>query len=274
MVKRGFAPLDRDSAVPWYVRNKYLTQGSQATLLTATLSQEPGIPGRVLRALAVGDCCLFLFKPRAQVFAFPLVKSGQFGQNPALITNRTQRLLDVQRCEALVQPGELLVACSDALARWLLQLIETGAIDKLFEMMTVLLAGHRSNPPTTLPHELEWRGWKHWLKSMRSWLRPGSDDFNAPAITNSQGDEFDAQVDRERRAESQPRLRNDDTTLMICLPLETQFEGQSSTVLEKIAWLRQEFATAAAVVRPLQDAGVPERSRRWLMPWNLPETVA
>src|SRR5262249_52326452 len=146
-------------------------QGSQATLLTATLSQEPGLPGRVLRSLAVGDCCLFLLKPRAQVFAFPLVDSNQFGQNPALITNRAQCNLDVQRCEALVQPGELLVACSDALARWLLQVIERGEIDKFFALITSLLAGTAptSAPPRAAEHD--WRGWKHWLKSMRSWIQ-------------------------------------------------------------------------------------------------------
>jgi hypothetical protein len=275
VVKRQFAPLDRDSAVPWYVRNKYLTQGSQATFLAVTLCQEPGLPGRVLRALAVGDCCLFLLRPRAQVFAFPLVESIQFGQNPALITNRAQPALDVQRCEALVQPGDLLVACSDALARWLLQAIEMSEIDKVFDLLAGLLAGNRTSLWTSPSHEADWRGWKHWLKSVRTWLRTGTDEpASPPTQFAAPAGEFDASIARERGAESLPRLRNDDTTLIVCLPLESPPNTRPATVPEKIEELRQQFATAPVTVRPLQEAGVPESSRRWLLPWNLHESIS
>jgi hypothetical protein len=268
MVKRSFAPLDRDSAVPWYVRNKYLTQGSQATLLAATLSQEPGLPGRVLRALAVGDCCLFLLKPKAQVFAFPLVNSSEFGQSPALITNRTQTNLEAQRCEALVQPGELLIACSDALARWLLQIVELGEIERFFELLTALLLDTPTNELGSPGQIREWHGWKHWLKSMRSWLRTDTGARKSPVDTNLKRAEFDTQIKRERSCERQPRLRNDDTTLIVCLPLEP--DTGPVNVLEQIGFLRQQFAAASAQVRPLHEAGVPESGRRWLMPWNLP----
>jgi hypothetical protein len=275
VIKRRFAPLDRDCTVPWYVRNKYLTQGSQATLLAVTLCQEPGLPGRVLRALAVGDCCLFLLRPRARVFAFPLVESQQFGQNPALITNRAQPALDVQRCEAMVQPGDLLVACSDALARWLLQAIEIGEIDKVFDLLADLLAGNRTSLWAPPSHEPDWRGWKHWLKSVRTWLRPG---FEEPALQPSlfaaPAGEFDATIARERRAGSRPRLRNDDTTLIVCLPLESPPNSRPATVPEKIEELRQQFAAAPATVRPLQEAGIPESNRRWMLPWNLHETIS
>jgi hypothetical protein len=33
-------------------------------------------------------------------------------------------------------------------------------------------------------------------------------------------------------------------------------------------YLRQQFAAAKALVRPLQEAGIPDSSRRSLMPWN------
>jgi hypothetical protein len=238
------------------------------------LSQEPGVPGRVLRALAVGDCCLFLLRAPAQVFAFPLVESSQFGQNPALITNRAQPSLDVQRCEALVQPGDLLLACSDALARWMLQAVETGEVDKVFGWLAGLLAGNRTSfwaPATPGP---DWRGWKHWLKSVRTWLRPGASELAQQNVAAESAGEFDAFVARERGAESQPRLRNDDTTLIVCLPLESTPNGPPATVPEKIAELRQQFATETAMVRPLHEAGIPENGRQWLLPWNLHESLS
>jgi hypothetical protein len=273
LVKNHFAPFDREETIPWYVRNKYLTQGSQATLLTATLSQEPGLPGRMLRALAVGDCCLFLLRPRAQIFAFPLVDSEQFGQHPALITSRVQKLQGAQRCEALVQPGDLLLACSDALARWTLQVAETREFDKVFEMLTGILAGE----PTDLWNAggaLEWRGWKHWFKSMQTWLRPGTGEFEAAHDPDTTVDEFQEFVGQARGAENQPRLRNDDTTLIACLPVDSMPDCRPASALDAVAELRQQFATASVCVRPLQDAGIPESSRRWLLPWNLQEAVS
>jgi hypothetical protein len=272
-VKRRFAPLGRDGAPPWYVRNKYLTQGSQATLLTVTLNQEPGLPGRVLRALAVGDCCLFLLRPRAQVFAFPLLESGQFGQNPALITNRKQPALDVQRSEALLMPGDLLLACSDALARWVLQAVELEEIDKVFGMLASLLAGNRTSLLAPQSLDPDWR-WKNWLKSLRNWLRPGMDEIAQPTGASQPAGEFDTLMDHERRADSEPRLRNDDTTLMVCMPLESPPNSRPATVPEKIAELRQQFATATPTVRPMHEAGIPESSRRWLLPWNMHESLA
>ncbi len=273
-VKKRFTPYDREGAIPWYVRNKYLTQGSQATLLTATLSQEPGLPGRMLRALAVGDCCLFLLRPRAQVFAFPLTESEQFGQNPALITSRPQKLQSAQRCEALVQPGDLLLACSDALARWVLQVAETHEFDKVFEMLTAILAGEQVELWNGVGAAPEWRGWKHWLKSMRTWLRPGAGELADSLDPNTIVDEFQDFVGRARGAENQPRMRNDDTTLITCLPLDPMPGNNSLSALDTVAELRQQFATATVTVRPLQDAGIPESSRRWLLPWNLHEAVS
>jgi hypothetical protein len=272
-VKQQFAPLDRDGSVPWYVRNKYLTQGSQATLLTATLSQEPGLPGRMLRALAVGDCCLFLLRPRAQVFAFPLTTSQEFGQNPALITSRLQRGLVVQHCEALVQPGDLLLACSDALARWILQTAEANEFDRVFDLLAEVLASDSASLWNEPDSPGDWRGWKQWLRSMRTWLRPAGPDGEAAAEAPPALDEFQAILDRLRGVESELRLRNDDTTLIVCLPLDPLPGMQPDSALEAIDALRQQFATATVAVRPLQDAGIPESSRRWLLPWNVQEAV-
>jgi hypothetical protein len=69
------------------------------------------------------------------------------------------------------------------------------------------------------------------------------------------------------------RLRNDDTTLIVCLPVDQMPDSQPASPLDAVAELRQ-FATANVTVRPLQNAGFPESSRRWLLPWNLHEAVS
>jgi hypothetical protein len=173
-----------------------------------------------------------------------------------------------------VQPGDLLLACSDALARWVLQAIEMDEIDKVFGMLAGLLAGNRTSLLAPGCLEPDWRGWKNWLKSVRTWLRPGLGETDQPTSASVPACEFDISMARERRAESQPRLRNDDTTLMVCLPLESLPNSRPATVPEKIAELRQQFATAKATVKPLQEAGIPESSRRWLLPWNLHEALS
>src|SRR5688572_12232345 len=41
-VRRSFSPLPTGEVSPWYIRNKYLMQGSQASLLVLTLHASPG----------------------------------------------------------------------------------------------------------------------------------------------------------------------------------------------------------------------------------------
>ncbi len=137
-------------------------------------------------------------------------------------------------------------------------------------------ACRQSHEPVAPPaQEPEWRSWKHWLKSVRTWLRPGADEpASPPTLFAAPPGEFDASIARERGAESQPRLRNDDTTLIVCLPLESPPNTRPATVPEKIEELRQQFATGPVTVRPLQEAGIPESSRRWMLPWDLHESIA
>src|SRR5205823_1344485 len=51
--RREFRPVEAGAETPWYVRNKYLEQGSQAALTVAALSGD-AVSGKLdLRALAV-----------------------------------------------------------------------------------------------------------------------------------------------------------------------------------------------------------------------------
>jgi hypothetical protein len=182
-VRGAFSPLDSLAEAPWYIRNKYQAEGSQATLLAATLTPCPDVPAFTLRAFAVGDPLLLLLRQDGETLSFPIQRADDFGLNPALISTRPQPRLQYQRTEATLSPGDLLLLSTDALGRWLLQCLEQGEPEQLRSLLEALLVPSRSNPSS-----------------------PSATDF-AQLVTTL------------RAPGSQPRLRNDDTTLILCRPV-------------------------------------------------------
>lgn len=94
-----------------------------------------GTPGRLRaagrwRALAIGDCCLFQIRADALLVAFPIDRAEQFGSRPLLLSSnpaRNERVWDsVAQAEGDVQPGDLFLLASDALAHWFLNEMEAG----------------------------------------------------------------------------------------------------------------------------------------------------
>lgn len=254
-VRREFVPFASEAVIPWYVRNKFVTQGSQATLLTATITREAGIPGRVLRAAAVGDGCLIVLRQGGQAFGFPLTDSQGFGQNPALITNRPQPDLQAARCEVQLEPSDLVLACSDALARWVMQCFEAGDLDRFFALILGLLEEKSPEERSySIPASSESGvSCLDWLRSVCSSLPIRG---------------FHRFASCERRMESQPRLRDDDTTLALCMGLEAP-----GAVYETVARLRDAFR-AGVTLRPLEEAGKPQRSGSWQSSWRCEEVAA
>lgn len=254
-VRRDFVPFAAEAVIPWYVRNKYVTQGSQATLLTATITREAGIAGRVLRAVAVGDGCLVVLRQGGHAFGFPFTDSQGFGQNPALIANRAQPDLQAARCEVHLEPSDLVLACSDALARWVMQSFEMGDLDRFFAMILSLLGEKSSEERFGSVPTISEPGVSclDWLQSV----------YSGPAMRG-----FQRFASCERRMESQPRLRDDDTTLVLCMGLD-----ESRTVFETVASLRDTFG-AGVTLRPLEEAGKPRRTGSWYSSWTWEEAAA
>lgn len=277
-VRRSFSPIPTGEQVPWYVRNKFLTQGSQATLLP-TIIESTGNPDElIIRAIAVGDCCLFLFKGNGEMCAFPVRTSEDFGMHPALVGSRPQTSLDYLRWEARFEPGDVLLACTDAVGKWVLQCVESNQTGLFIDLLLGLLAPaapesdpsvERSEPPNSghvnpqpVPAEdssgiedrEEHPSFLERLQRLIQRLRPQEtlsesaetdlleeDQCTAPESAPAQPLDFSQFIARCRAPESRPRMRNDDATLVVCLPLRP---GSNNQQLEVIKILRKHEAAA------------------------------
>jgi hypothetical protein len=79
-------------------------------------------------ALAVGDCCLFRLRSGKLRQSFPLLRSSDFGNQPALLGSRGRPgdtpAQDLRRARGHWRPGDRFLLMTDALAEWMLRQIE------------------------------------------------------------------------------------------------------------------------------------------------------
>ena len=149
--------------IPWHGEAK-TRAGAMATLLGMTVSQTPNGAGAYpWRAVAVGDCCLFVVRDDALALSFPLEDAGQFDNTPALICSNPANNRGIwarayqSRGEFL--PGDLIILASDALACWILQEHESGG-----------------RPWETLLSLNSEREWSEWVQARRSQRAMRNDD--------------------------------------------------------------------------------------------------
>jgi hypothetical protein len=114
--------------LPWYAEEKR-EQGAFATFLGLSIKRGEKGGGR-WKALAIGDSCLFQVRKDRLVAAFPLNRSADFGNQPALLGSRPgpgQARSNQQKIEwGTWQPGDRLFLMTDALAQWFLRRHETN----------------------------------------------------------------------------------------------------------------------------------------------------
>jgi hypothetical protein len=149
---------DRGSPLRWYERPG-LAKGAFATLLAVAVDdgEEPG-----WRAAAIGDTCLFHVRDGALLSAFPVESAAEFGTAPPLLgTLGADPGLIAERVllrSGALGPGDVLYACTDALAAWILARTEDGA------------------PPWGVLDGLDDAGFADWLDAERAAERMGNDD--------------------------------------------------------------------------------------------------
>lgn len=167
--------------LPWYMERKLAREGSQAAFLAVAFTPMPGTGEVGLRAVAVGDCTLILFRCDGSVASFPLSESGQFGLSPRLVSTKPQPALRYDRWDASLQPGDLIVACTDAVGKWVLEGVESADQASIFGLLHDLL---------------------------------DEDDHPEPSSRSADNGLF------RRIAETAPqrRLHADDVTVVLCVP--------------------------------------------------------
>jgi len=143
--------------IPWHGEAK-TRAGSLAALLGLNIELTPSASGGFpWRAVAVGDCCLFVVRDGSLAVSFPLEESGQFNITPPLICSNPDNNEDlwerVCQLEGELLPGDLILLASDAVASWLLSRCESG--DRPWETLLGL-------------EEPEWEGWVQGLRQERA----------------------------------------------------------------------------------------------------------
>jgi hypothetical protein len=114
--RAGFDPRSAEfppPRVPDWVRASNEHTGAYATFLGAHLESAR------LRAVAVGDCCLFHVTATG-VRTFPLASASDFGSQPSLVASRADASAPALTYQADLAPADVVLAATDALAQWVL----------------------------------------------------------------------------------------------------------------------------------------------------------
>lgn len=114
--------------LPWYAEEKR-EQGAYATFLGVGFGRSRRGAGEDeggdWYALAVGDCCLFRLHAGKLKQSFPLSRSSDFGNQPALLGSRGRPAdtpaQELRRMRGHWRPGDRFLLMTDALAEWMLR---------------------------------------------------------------------------------------------------------------------------------------------------------
>jgi len=308
-VCKAFSPIEPGEDVPWFVRNKYMDQGSQATLLVVTLTGSKDADSFYVRAVSVGDCCLILFKSNGEILSFPMHSSDEFGVNPVLLGNRIPKPATYDRWEWPVDLGDMILIGSDAVSKWALQCLERQQSGLLFETLLDLLSadpldfnpsveahapadsqpdagemGTDENHAAHLRDAEKPAKRRGWLSRLWPWSNDEPQETSEPADAQSytpevtatlpndvgellaprddeQADEpsagdsrlkFEQFIEYYRAADSELPMRNDDSTLIVCVPVRHTSAGREREALQAMSRLK---AAVAARLKTALPAG-------------------
>jgi hypothetical protein len=115
----------RSKQLPWFAQEK-LAQGSFSTFLGVSFRTDESYAGQgIWKAIARGDSCLFVVQRDWLTLSFPLERSQEFTNVPALLGSLPcPGRDDLAMREGSVSPGDKVYLMTDALAHWFLQLDE------------------------------------------------------------------------------------------------------------------------------------------------------
>jgi len=113
-------------ALDWFGEDKRQA-GAFATFLGLSLRKPQGGGEGRWKAVAVGDCCIFQLRDDRLLGAFPVSRSADFGNRPALLGSRAsagdqgEAWSRAQQKIGQWQPGDRFLLTTDALGQWFLR---------------------------------------------------------------------------------------------------------------------------------------------------------
>lgn len=128
----GYDTVARD----WIRGPKLKSIGAQATLLLLEIEPLREADGSAtsdgdyrLTVHSIGDCCLFVIRDGHKMLSFPMTDSAAYAAGPQVLSSIAKNVSYSERFEHLedrCRPGDLLVACTDAIGLWAMQEYEDG----------------------------------------------------------------------------------------------------------------------------------------------------
>jgi hypothetical protein len=113
-----------NSPLPWFALEAKQAGGASAAFLGVTLEKWENGEAVDVRAVSVGDCCLFLVQGDLHQ-TFPMNRSDDFNSTPALLfTHVNAPPPPVHEFQAMCKPGDELFLATDALAQWIMSEFE------------------------------------------------------------------------------------------------------------------------------------------------------
>lgn len=111
--------------LPWHAQEKF-RQGAFSALTWLEISYDPLHPSSAYswRALAVGDCCLFISRAHSIYLSLPIQHSSEFTNSPVLIPSKDEKMGTIkgktQMARGALKNGDHVLLSSDALSAWLI----------------------------------------------------------------------------------------------------------------------------------------------------------
>lgn len=158
--------------LPWYAEQKR-ELGASATFLGLILKHSAKTAAGIWLAFGVGDCCFFHLHNEQIVKAFPMTRSQDFGNQPALLNSRlasTSSTRTVQKQDrGKWAAGDRLLLMTDALAQCFLHRYEEGR--KPWKSIERLLA-----------HSTPAKAFSSWIDKLREQSGMRNDDVTLTII--------------------------------------------------------------------------------------------
>ncbi len=169
----------QDIDLPWHAQEKF-RQGAYSALTWLEIGYDPLHPAYAFtwRALAVGDCCLFISRSHSVYLSLPLQEPIEFTNNPVLIPSKSEKIGSItgkiQTARGSLKNGDHLLLATDALSAWIVKQTQENQ-DRFFRMLMDARSTHNPDSITS------------WINNLRRKNEIKNDDTSLVFIELGEG---------------------------------------------------------------------------------------
>jgi hypothetical protein len=166
--------------LPWHAQQKFQL-GAFSALAWLEIQYFPLHPAYAFswRALAVGDCCLFIARNQSIFLSLPLQDPREFQNTPVLIPSKSEKMDSikgkVQTARGSLVMGDQVILASDAISSWIMRKSQADRLEFLRLVKSIKSAKNGS-------------GFSNWVNSLRKSGELKNDDTSLILIELGQGE--------------------------------------------------------------------------------------